>query len=121
MDRVLSAEGAVLVHLQTIRIVLLILDRVVVSLLALVASQSDFNAHILTAPPYSCMQARWPVLIASLFIKQRPHSCAKSEKMRTKRKPNFTGNEILTQRVPKVNHYLQKKCHIFDILRFILR
>ena len=31
VDRVLSAEGAVLFHLQTIRVVLLVLDRIVVS------------------------------------------------------------------------------------------
>ena len=91
MDRVLSAEGAVLVHLQTIRIVLLVLDRVVVSLLALVASQSDFNAHILTAPPYSCMQAHWPVLIASLFLETAAHFRAKSEKCAQKESPISTG------------------------------
>ena len=45
VDRVLSAEGAVLLHLQTVRVVLLVLDRVVVSLLALVAAQGDLYAH----------------------------------------------------------------------------
>ena len=57
MDRVLLAEGAVLFHLQAVRSVLLVLDRVVVSLLALIASQCNFDAHILAAPPYRCMQA----------------------------------------------------------------
>jgi len=42
---VLSAESAVLLHFETVRIVLLVLHGVVVSLLALGASQSDFNAH----------------------------------------------------------------------------
>ena len=45
VDRVFAAEGAVLLHLQAVRVVLLVLDRIVVSLLALVASQSDLNAH----------------------------------------------------------------------------
>ena len=51
MERVLLAEGAVLVEFQLVRSVLLVLHGVVVSLLALVASQSDLHAH-LTAPPY---------------------------------------------------------------------
>ena len=45
VDRVLPAEGAVLFHLQTIRVIFLVLDRVVVSLLALVAAQGDLYAH----------------------------------------------------------------------------
>jgi hypothetical protein len=51
VERVLSAEGAILVQLQLVGSVLLVLHGIVVSLLALVASQSDFHAH-LTAPPY---------------------------------------------------------------------
>jgi hypothetical protein len=46
---VLSAESAVLLHLETVRVVLLVLHGVVVSLLALGASHSDFNAHIGTS------------------------------------------------------------------------
>ena len=46
----LSAETAILVHLKTIRIVLLVLERVVVALLAFRAGQSDLCTH-LTAPP----------------------------------------------------------------------
>ena len=45
VDGMLPAERAVLLHLQTIRVVLLVLDRVVVSLLALIAAQRDLNAH----------------------------------------------------------------------------
>ena len=41
----LAAEAAVLVHFQSVGIVLLVLHGIVVSLLALRASQSDFNAH----------------------------------------------------------------------------
>mgnify|MGYP006969193534 FL=1 len=51
MDGVLLAEGAILVQLKLVRGVLLVLHGIVVSLLALVASQSDFHSH-LTAPPY---------------------------------------------------------------------
>ena len=42
---VFSAESAVLAHFETVRVVLLVFHGVVVSLLALGASQSDFNAH----------------------------------------------------------------------------
>ena len=42
---VLSAESAVLLHFETIGVILLVFHGVVVSLLALRASQSDFNAH----------------------------------------------------------------------------
>ena len=45
VNGVLSAESAVLLHFETVRVVLLVLHGVVVSLLALGASQSDFNAH----------------------------------------------------------------------------
>ena len=43
------AESAVLVHLDAIRIVLLVLHCVVVSLFAFCASKCDLNAH--NAPP----------------------------------------------------------------------
>ena len=45
VQRVLPAETAVLVHFQTVRIVLLVLLCVIVSLLALGAGQRDLNAH----------------------------------------------------------------------------
>jgi len=51
VNRMLSAEAAILVHGKLVRGILLVLHRVVVSLLALVAAESDFHAH-LTAPPY---------------------------------------------------------------------
>ena len=41
----LPAETAVLVHFQTIRIILLVLHCVIVSLLALGAGQRDLYAH----------------------------------------------------------------------------
>ena len=42
---VLLAESAVLSHFETVRVILLVFHRIVVSLLALRTSQSDFNAH----------------------------------------------------------------------------
>jgi hypothetical protein len=45
VDGVLAAEAAILVHFQTIRIVLLVLHGVVVALLAFGASQGDFDSH----------------------------------------------------------------------------
>jgi hypothetical protein len=42
---VLSAESAVLLHLEPVRVVLLVLHGVVVSLLAFGTSEGDFNAH----------------------------------------------------------------------------
>ena len=45
VDGVLSAESAVLLHFETIGVILLVLHGIVVSLLALGASQSDFHAH----------------------------------------------------------------------------
>ena len=44
MNGVLPAEGAVFVQLQTVRGILLVLECVVVSLLALRAPQGDLNA-----------------------------------------------------------------------------
>ena len=45
MSSVFSAESAVLAHFETVGVILLVFHGVVVSLLALGASQSDFNAH----------------------------------------------------------------------------
>lgn len=45
MECVLAAESAILLHFKTVGIVLLVLDGIVVSLLAVIASESDFNAH----------------------------------------------------------------------------
>jgi len=41
----LAAEAAILVHFETIGIILLVLLRLVVSLLALAARQCDFYSH----------------------------------------------------------------------------
>ena len=45
MHSVLAAEAAVLVHFQSVRIVLLVLHGVVVALLALRAGEGDLDSH----------------------------------------------------------------------------
>ena len=50
VNRVLLAESAILLHLETVGIVLLVFHGVVVSLLAFVASECDLYAHF-SAPP----------------------------------------------------------------------
>jgi hypothetical protein len=50
MSGVLLAEAAILLHLKTIRVVLLVLRGVVIALLAFGASESDFHGHLLTPP-----------------------------------------------------------------------
>ena len=91
MDGVLLAEGAVLVQLELVRGVLLVLHRVVVSLLALVASERDLNAH-LTAPPYllSSKQIGTGDCLPAFKLKGR-FSLRAEKQMRAKRKPSFTG------------------------------
>jgi hypothetical protein len=51
VNGVLLAETAVLAHLKTVRVVLLVFHRVVVALLALGARHSDSDSHIF--PPDS--------------------------------------------------------------------
>ena len=50
MEGMLAAEAAVLVELETIGIVLLVLEGVVVPLLALGAGQCDLDAHVSNSP-----------------------------------------------------------------------
>ena len=45
VNGMLLAESAILLHFETVGVILLVLHGVVVSLLALRASQSDFYAH----------------------------------------------------------------------------
>ena len=50
----LSAKSAILLHFKTVRVILFVFHCVVVSLLALRASQCDFHAHyrhLLILPP----------------------------------------------------------------------
>ena len=50
VDSMLLAESAILLHLETVGVVLLVFHGVVVSLLAFVASECDLYAHF-SAPP----------------------------------------------------------------------
>ena len=61
----LAAEAAVLVELETIGIVLLVLEGVVVPLLALGAGQCDLDAHCRYPPKYLTARA------AAFFYKLR--------------------------------------------------
>ena len=83
MDGVLLAESAILLHLETIRVILLVLHGVVVSLLALRASQSDFDAHV-----------RHLLNFASLPQPGREIELPRKEKGK-KNKPFFTGEAII--------------------------
>lgn len=49
----LLAEPAVLVHFNSVRIVLLVLLGVVVALFALRAGQGDLHSHLSSAPPFN--------------------------------------------------------------------
>ena len=51
MQSVLAAETAVLFHLKSVRIVLLVFLCVIISLLALGACEGNFDSHNLSAPP----------------------------------------------------------------------
>ena len=96
---VLSAESAVLLHFETVRVILLVLHGVVVSLLALRASQSDFNAHngtSLKLPP--CITPS-RVNLASGQL----HFRFGAEKWAQKNNPFFTGKDILPWGVTNVN------------------
>ena len=46
MSGMLLAEAAVLVHLETIGVILLVLDGIIIALLALAARQRNFNTLI---------------------------------------------------------------------------
>ena len=46
----LTAEAAILIHLESVGIVFLVLLRIVVTLLALAAGESDLYSHV-SAPP----------------------------------------------------------------------
>jgi hypothetical protein len=71
---VLSAEGAILAALQTVSGVLLVLDRVVVPLLAFIASECDFNSCACShsfGTSYIIYPRSKPSGIASLYIAEK--------------------------------------------------
>ena len=47
MNRVLAAEAAILLQLDSIRVILFVFLRVIVSLLALTANESDLDSHVI--------------------------------------------------------------------------
>jgi len=77
MGGVLAAEPAVFVHFQPVGVVLFVFHGIVVALLALAASQSDFGSHIGAS-----------VNLFPVSGKGQPPSC-KGDKLRTKNKPPF--------------------------------
>ena len=60
VDSVLLAESAILLHFETVRVVLLVFHAVVVSLLALGASQCDFHAHYRHLLKIASLYVLWP-------------------------------------------------------------
>lgn len=55
MKSVLLTELAVLIHLKSVRVILLVLLRVVVSLLAFSTSERDLNSHFSAPPDEICI------------------------------------------------------------------
>lgn len=90
MNGVLSAESAVLLHFETIGVVLLVLHGVVVSLLALIASQSHFNAHFGTS-------LKLPPCITALIKNLNGPLGRVQLKTGIEIPPEITGKAILTQ------------------------
>jgi hypothetical protein len=91
MERVLLAEGAILVQFNLVRGILLVLHGIVVSLLALVASQGHFYAH-LTAPPYYWPPVRLEPGKPTASLPSKAACPARKAKTRMTIKPFFTGN-----------------------------
>ena len=53
MNRVFLAEAAVLVHLKSVGVILLVLHGVVITLFALRAGQGNFHSHCSAPPVYA--------------------------------------------------------------------
>ena len=106
MDSVLLAESAILLHFETVGVVLLVFHGVVVSLLALRASQCDFHAHYRHLLNH-CL----PVFLRpmSKFSGYRNYtvSITAVEKWAQKNSPFFTGTSIVPQGYCKVNSYFR--------------
>jgi len=91
VDRVLAAEPAILVHFKTIGIVLLVFDRIVVSLLTLGAGQGNLDSH------QRHLLIIWTVL--------PPLSQVEVAFFATKKEPLFKGTTNITHIRPAVNHF----------------
>ena len=57
MNSMLSAESAILLHFQAVGVILLVLHGVVVSLLALAASEGDLYSHFGTSLNFASLHA----------------------------------------------------------------
>ena len=105
MNSVLSAESAVLLHFETVGVILLVLHGVVVSLLALGASQSDFHAHngtsLKIASLYHSVYEKFSQRFTTITAPELKNG-------RKNKSPFFTGEIILPQGVPIVNNYFAK-------------
>ena len=113
MNGVLSAESAVLLHFETIGVILLVFHGVVVSLLALGASQSDFNAHkrhLLKLPP--CITPAMKNLVSGQL-----HSHSEAEKGAQKNSPFSQVDTFYHRGYKKVNIFLP---YFFNILLYFL-
>ena len=103
VNGVLSAESAVLLHFETVGIVLLVLHGVVVSLLAFAASKGDLYSHFGTSL-IICL----PVLPRPMrkFSGYRNYTSIHTavEKWAQKNSPFFTGTSIIPQGLSQVNY-----------------
>ena len=101
MHGVLAAETTILAHLELVRSVLFVLERVVVSLLALVASKGQFNSHFGTSFYI------WPIRGPAASLYEQSGFCAKKQTSLP------TGKMTIPYENRKVKHFLQKKCKEF--------
>jgi hypothetical protein len=102
VNGVLLAESAILLHFETVRVILLVFHGIVVSLLALRASQSDFNAHDGTSLKFASLYRPG----YDRFSKRLTTFTAPGLKNgRTNTDPFFTGRDILSQDEPIVNNF----------------
>ena len=108
MKCVLFAESAVLIHLKSVRIVLLILHSVIVSLLTFCTSQCDFYSHLFH--PFRILNIRIKTTLYSDFC-----LLAILCFFTTQIKPLFRGKTILSQIPTLVNGFLTFfcNCHFF--------
>ena len=111
MSGVLSAESAILAHLQTIGVILLVLHGVVVSLLALRASQSDLNAHNGTSLK-NCLPVS--LRLRKEFRKRTTTIFRSGAEKDRKKIALFTGSFILSQGGVDVNNYFT--CFLGNLL-----
>jgi len=96
---VFPAESAILIHFQPVRIVLFVLHGVIVSLLALGASQGNLNSQ-LSAPPYN--------ISATLLKKPTPGNRVCLPPSLCKKNKPIRGGFIIAQQKEVVNYFFTK-------------